>query len=238
MFLLFGVARVALAQTGSDPSQHQSLFTSLVPDAAITVHKHPMGADMVEITMRASGYPGKLLESQIQKLGAFLKSDPRGVQTWDYELNPDMHFTKATFAVDGIIDRKLGAVRLNPIAKAFAGAPQPWTIHSLEIQFQGEIPTGNMIQVWPSKASVVEGRFENTKDPRMAGIEFRIQLLSQDPSKMDIPEPGVVRQTPINNAIQPTGTDWTTVVVFIVAAVAIGALVYSLLLKGRPKSRI
>jgi len=200
-----------------------------------------MGADMVELTMTAAGYPQQLLRDQIRQLGVFLNGDPRGVQIWDYVLdpsNPTAHFTKATFAVDGVIDRQQGSVRLNPFAKAFAGAKTPWTVHSMELQFQGEVPTNRMIQVWRGQGAVVEGRFETSKDPRLAGIEFRIQLLTQDPAKMDIPEPGDAPKTQPKKPLRQTGSDWMTIGVFIVAAAAIGALVYSLLLRGRPKARI
>ena len=124
--VLLGLSWVAIAQTDSVPQESKSLFESQVPDATITIKKHPLGADMVEVTMTASGYPPELLKSQIQHLGKYLHSDPRGLQVYDYVLdpsNPNTHFTKAQFAVDGVILRQLGSVRLNPFAQAFAGAP-------------------------------------------------------------------------------------------------------------------
>jgi hypothetical protein len=62
-------------------------------------------------------------------------------------------------------------------------------------------------------------------------------LLSQDPAKMDIPEPG---DKPLTQEAKPPrapGIDWTTIAVFVIAAGAVGALVYSLLLRGRPVTR-
>jgi len=212
-----------------------------VPDATISIKKHPLGPDMVDVTMKASGYPSKLLESQIRDLEKFMKSAPRGVEVYDYVLNPsdpNSHYTRAKFVVDGAIDRTLGSVRLGPFVRALAGAPKPWTVNSIEFQFQGETPTDKMIQAFRSKSAVVEGRFEDSKDPRVAGIEFRVQLLTQDPSKIDIPEPGdAPLPVPAKPAPRP-GRDWITIAVFLIAAGAVGALVYSLLLRARPKARI
>jgi len=241
LLLLVGLLRTAVAQTGSGPDSQQSLFSSQVPDATITISKHPMGADMVEVTMTAPGYPPRLLGAQLKALGKYLHSDPRGLEVYDYVLdpsNPNSHYTKAQFAVDGVLDRKLGSVRLNPFAKAFAGAAKPWTLHALNIMLQGEVPTDNMIKVWRSKSATLEGRYDQMKDPKLAGIEFRIQLLSQDPAKLDIPEPGDAPVSTSKKKVDAPGTDWATIAVFLVAAAALGALVYSLLLRSRPKARI
>jgi hypothetical protein len=56
MLLVLGVLGTAAAQTESGSSTPPSLFTSQVPDATITINKHPMGADMVEITMTPVGH--------------------------------------------------------------------------------------------------------------------------------------------------------------------------------------
>src|SRR5580700_4692510 len=90
----------AFGQTRSAPAQPQSLFNSTAPDVTITIKKHPMGADLIEITMKAAGYPLKLLEDQIKSLGAYLHSDPRGLSVEDYLLdpsNPNSTFSRANF---------------------------------------------------------------------------------------------------------------------------------------------
>ncbi len=240
MLLLLGLVGSALAQTGAGSEQSKTLFDSQVPDATILITKHPMGADMVEITMTPSGYPHQLLESQVNQLGKYVGSDARGLQIFDYVLDPkkpNSRFTKATFAIDGIIDRKLGSIRLNPFARAFAGAPIPWTIHGLEFGFHGEVPTNRMVRRWQSEAVVVDGRYQDSKDPNLAGIEFRVALLSQDPAKLDIPEPGDSAKTVSKPKALSPGTDWTALSVLIIAALACGALVYSLLIRSRPKTR-
>jgi len=240
VFLLLGLAGLTAAQTGSAPQTPDSLFSTMVPDATISIKKHPLGPDMVDITMKAAGYPIKLLESQIQNLQKFMHSAPRGVQVYDYVLNPsdpNSHFTRGQFVVDGALNRELGSVRLKPFAQALAGAPKPWTVNSIEFQLEGETPTDKMIRAFRSKAAIVEGRVEDSKDPRVAGIEFRVRLLTQTPEEIDIPEPGDAPLKSQNKPASPPGRDWTTIVVFLVAAGAVGALVYSLLLRARPMSR-
>lgn len=245
--LLLGLLATAVAQTapsGSNPPQYEeptNLFASAAPEANITISKHPMGADMVEITMTPLGYPPKLLRSQISALGKYLNSEPRGLEVYDYVLDPSnakTHFTKAQFAVDGIIDRKLGSVRLNPFAKAFAGAPDPWTVHGLDIQLKSEVPTAKMIKVWRGQGVLLQGQFNPTKDAILSAIEFRMLLKSQDPAKMDIPEPGDAPVSKRTSSATTPPMDWATIGVFLVAALALGALVYSLLLRSRPRAHV
>ncbi len=230
--LLFGLLQVSVAQTApSEPS-------TFVPDITFTIQKHPTGADMVEVTARADGYPPELLRSQIDRLGEYIKSKPRGIDVGVYAPdpeNPALRFTKGTFAVDGIIDRKEGTLRIRPIAQAIAGAPKPWTVHGLVIQFQGEVPTQQIPKSWPSKFVPGLGRFEGEKDNRLTGVEYRITLLSQDPAKFDIPEPGEKPAQQSQKSEPKSSMDWISVIVFVVAAIAVGVLVYSLLLRVRPK---
>lgn len=233
ILLLFGLMQVSLAQTV--PS---SVFKSSVPDVSIHIHKHSTGADMVEITARAEGYPADLLLQQIQKLGEYLHSQPRGIDVGQYNPdpgNPSLAFTKGEFAIDGIIDRREGTLRINPIVQSFAGAPKPWTIHGVEILFQGELTTSKMPRHWNSQVVPGEGRFEGLSDSRLTGVEYRITLLSQDPSKFDIPEPWQKPTQESQKKVQASAMDLTSIIVFIVAAVAVGALVYCLLLRVKPK---
>lgn len=241
MLLLLGILRAAVAQPDSTPSRRESLFSTGIPDVTITVTKHPMGADMVEMSFTKNGYPPDLVREQIHKLGLELSCDPRGVQVGEEaidESEPTMRFTKAMFAVDGVIDREHGSVRLNPFARAFAGAPKAWTVHLLDLVFQNEVPTSNTISGWNGKFAVVEGRYQDSTKSRFAGIEYRIQLLSQDSKARFIPEPWDKPVVPTEKPLKPAGTDWTTMAVLIIAAGAVGALVYSLLLRGRPAARI
>ena len=227
------VALFCTAAAGAQTDPH-SLFNTVVPDVTIHVHKHPTGADMIEITMRAENYPVDLLRGQIGKLGDYLHSAPRGVDVPD-PAHPELRFTKAAFAVDGVIDRSHGTLRINPFAQAMAGAPKPWTIQGIELEFEGEVPNSEMPRRWPSQYCPGEGRFEGEKDARLTGIEYRITLRAQDPAKFDIPEPGQKPNQKATRKPTESGIDWTSILVFTVAAGAVGALVYSLLLRVRPK---
>ncbi|MDR3688618.1 MAG: hypothetical protein P4L46_04505 [Fimbriimonas sp.] len=233
ILLVLGFLQVSTAQSGSN-----SLFNTVVPDATVHVYKEQNGADLVEITMRAEAYPADLLRTQIESLVRFLGSKPRGIDVGSYApdpAKPQMTFTKGFFAVDGVIDHVNGTLRINPLIQALAGAPKPWTITGVEIEFQGEHPTSAMPKRWSSRYVPGEGRFEGAKDQRLTGVEYRITLLSQDPTKFDIPEPGQKQAPEATKTTQSPSTDWVVIGVFVVAAGAVGALVYSLLLGGRQK---
>lgn len=207
------------------------------PDVTIVVREHSIGADMFEITMSRSDYPADLLRSQVSEMGRLLSSPPRGLAIGEVKLdpaNPSLTFLKARFAVDGVIDRPGGVLRLEPVLKAFAGAPEPYTVHGLLILFDGERPNPSTVKSHRSDSVEGEGTF--TASPPL--IEYRVRLKSQDPSKIAFPEK-VPEQRPVQNpSDEKTGTPvlfWSAVVV---AGLAAGALVYLALLRGGAGSQV
>jgi len=235
LFLLV-LMQACVAQTGTTPESQ----LPTTPDATIVVQKHQTGADIVQVTMRSPGYPTDLLRNQVMSLTKFLKREPRGVNAMEVDLdpsNPNMKFTKASFAVDGLIDREKGGFHLNELVQAFAGAPKPWTISEMDIKFESEVPGDLTLKAWRSKSLECVGQSTGVSDPRLTGVEYRIKLLKQDPATFDIPGPG---QKPVAEKAKPprdSGVDWAAITVLGVAAIAVGVLVYSLLLRSRPKPR-
>ena len=215
-----------------------NLFTTTRPDAGIVVRKHAAGSDVVEITMQQPQYPVELLRSQVAKLGQLLGSEPTALQIGPYQVGADsrLTFTRAFFGINGLIDRANGVLHVEPLAKAFAGAPKPNTVDVLMIQFEGEKPGENTLRVYEPKTGEV--RVQGMSAANALGVEYRVQLLTQDPDKISIPDD---RRTPprqIVTAPAPkSGPDWVLYAVIVVAALAVGALVYSLLLRARPGAR-
>lgn len=232
-FLGILLVAVASAQSGGN------LFTTTRPDVTITVTKHAStGVDVVEMTTQRPDYPVALLQEQAGKVAAALGVAPTGLKVGPYQIgnNPDLRFTQATFAVQGLVDRAGGILRVEPFAKAFAGAPEPNTVDVLMVQFDGERPTGNTLKSYFPKDGPV--RVQAVAGAAGGGVEYRIQLLTQDPAKISIPDD---RRQPLPQAAPPPpkpgpGPDWLLYGVIFVAAIAVGALVYSLLLRGRPRA--
>lgn len=223
-FLLLLMSALTLAQSSGEDFR---------PDATIVVREHSLGADMVEVTMSRADYPSDLLLRQMEDLGKRVGSAPRGLVVGQVQVdpgNPQLKFVKAKFAIDGLIDRPAGVLRLEPIIRAFAGSPEPYTNWSLLVLFDGERPGAGTIRRHESATVVGEGRV-NASPPM---IEYAIRLKSQDPAKIDFPEKAPERSAPAKPSEEATGTPvlfWGAVAL---AGLAAGALVYLALLRGGP----
>jgi hypothetical protein len=212
------------------------LFQTMRPDLMIVVSKHPTGADDLEITTLAKNYPQALLAKQIQDLGSQIGSAPRGLSiasTNPIPGNANTAALRAIFAVSGLIQRDKNILGLQAIARAFAASPENGKANALMIQFSTESPTSTIVQRFRSEAVELQA----SADPRF-GLEYRIKLSSTDPAKIVIPEGQAAKDF---RAAKPEpapkgGPDWSIIVVIAIAALAVGALVYSLLLRPRPKT--
>lgn len=207
------------------------------PDLIVSVRKDRVGADLVSIGVRKADYPPDLLRSQILALGQRLGVEARGVMVRQESFRPgDASATvlKGSCGVDGLIDRSTGRLSIVPIAQAFAGAPEPYTVRRMLVSFDGERP-GKRTVAWHRAGRTSDLAF--TGRPIGSSIEYDVQLLSQDPARLVVNEND---GSPVKAPAAPParGSDPLTIALFVLAAVAAGALVYCLLLLlGRRPAR-
>lgn len=225
------------AMDASDVASGRSVFQVARPDLIIQVEKHRVGADMFEIVAVDPSYPAELLQEQANKMCDLLGVPARGLLVGKSTItgNPRLSSTKATFATDGVIDREKGILRIEPILKAFAGAPAPHTVRALTIMFNGEKPNPNVL-----KSFETEGlRLQAIANENPPVIEYRVQLLSQDPAQLSVPDAAPVEQKPVPSAstVQQNGVDWTLWISLFAAAAAASILVYFLMLRSTAKPR-
>jgi hypothetical protein len=219
--------------------RRESLFVSSRFQAAVVVRKHPTGADLVVITILKPSYSHQLLEQQIEALGKELKSAPRGVSLADVAVDRDSSMLKASFAVDGLIERATGTLHVQPIARALALATHQDSLEALLVQFEGETPTSNTLkESFPPelgcRGAEVEGKFT---DPSY-GVEYRVKFLTHDAQLISIPDSPADRVPAAPSGTGPQKRmDWGLFPLILVAACAMGALVYSLLLRGFDRGR-
>lgn len=204
-------------------------------DAILLVREHPLGPEMVQITMTKPDYPEELLKSQIATLGTLLQCDPRGVTlTHVLKTQTSPGFLRADFAVDNLITKS--GIKINALLKALAGAPEPNQTSRLTIMLEGVQASQNLVQVY-KKPGVIDAVGRATPAPK--GIEYQIELLSQDPAIVDFPErytPPAPSQKVEKGKEAPNGPSTPLIVgLFLAAGLGLGALVYLLLL--RPGSR-
>jgi len=233
---------VASGRAGAQSSGERSLFLTVPPQVSVVVRKHQTGADMVFVTMLRSGYPEDLLRSQLQRLGELVGDVPRGLAVARVPAGTaakKLDFLKAEFAVSGLIDRQAGKVRLEPIVKAFAGAPEPYTIRGMMILLDGEPLTDRMIGRYEKQGAVRLEAMPSLGERELpAGVEYRVELLAQDPSKIVIPD-SAQPATPVAPPSEQERASPNVLVLILgaVAALAVGVLVYLALLRRAPAAR-
>lgn len=226
------VASLAIAGTAAF-SQTTDLFQTVRPQLLLSVHRDPNGsrADLIEVRTIHPQYPPEQLRAQIMELGRLMGSEPRGLLVARASITSGMSTIKATCAVDNIIDRDSARLHLEEIAKAFAGYPEPHTVTGISVQFVGEAPKSETLLEYGKDTDPVQ--VQGVYDPTFNGVEYRIKLNVQDPKLIQIPEGPEQKPAATPSTDARKGTDWTIWALIGVAAIAVGALVYSLLVNSK-----
>jgi hypothetical protein len=217
----------AIAQTNSSSSGDP--FRSLKIDVSLTVTKHNTGADLVEITVESPDYPAKELQEQAEAIGNILGAPARGLHIYSENSGAPngSAFLKATFATNGILAGDAG-IRLQAIARAFAGSQNPVPVQGILIGLPETKPLPTTLPSFDSASVAVQGR--TAPNP---GIEYRVLLKTQDADKIFIPDrlnqQATIKADSSGSKGQPVILVW---ILTIVGAAATGALVYNLALRG------
>ncbi len=210
-------------------AQAEDLFRTLRPDLIIGISRDPngSGADLLEFRTIDPKYPPEQLRDQILELGKLMNSEPRGLVVARSSISSGMSTIKATCAIDNIIDRSQPRYHLKQIAQAFAGYAEPHAVKGLSIQFLNEKPRKETLLDFggPNDAVQVQGSF----DPTFSAVEYRIKINIQDAKQIEIPEAGEQKPIPAPSSDAKGGPDWMVWGLVFIAAIAVGALVYSLL---------
>jgi hypothetical protein len=219
---------------GQNPTAEDLIRQMPPPDVIVNVYKHAAGADMLEITVKSPDYPDELLVSQAQRLAEILGSEIRGLEVGFPMLGGGVQgqFKKLACSVDGLIRRDLGTLELEPIVMALAGAPAEHEIDSIQIIFAGERPTEDTLHTYPGKSITVAA----VALPDPPTIDYRIQLHSQNPDDLQIPDfASLQAEPPTETRIGKPVSDEVVFSFIIAAGLAAGALVYFAV--ARPRSR-
>ncbi len=226
---ILGLVSSAFAQ---QQSPAVNLFQTVRPQLLLTIRRDPNGsrADLLEVKSVEPGFPEDLLRNQILELGRQMNCDPRGLSVGRYSLTGDASMTsiKASCAIDNIIDRDRASFHLTQIARSFAGAPKPNEVVGLTVLLIGETPRLETLLAFGNPGDPVQ--VQGVKDSAFKGIEYRIKLNSQIPSEINIPESGEQNSVPGPSTVASSRIDWLLWALIGIAAIAFGALVYSLLI--------
>ncbi|MBC8064279.1 MAG: hypothetical protein H7Y17_05580 [Chlorobia bacterium] len=225
---------IAMAQ---GPPASQNLFNTVRPQVFLTIQRDPngSGADLLEVRSIEPTYPAEQLRTQILELGKLMGSEPRGLLVGRSSVSgPDARMTtiKATCAIDGIIDRQAKGFHLTQIVRAFAGYADPNRVKGISVLFVGEKPQKTTILAFGKENDPVQ--LQGDYNSVVPGVEYRIKLNSQVPEEITIPEGNEQKTSPGPSIDARKRMDWTIWALIFVSAIAVGALVYSLLVRTTP----
>jgi len=213
-------------------AQAPSLFQLVKPQALILVEPSPAGGDLVDVSMTDAQYPSDLLSKQIMTLCRSLASGPNGLTVYHSSValpGGQATFLKARFGAFGLIDLDTGHIRMQEIVRAFAGAPPPYTLSGLSVTFDAARPVPSTLRRFDSDAVRLEGQYD---PPPAEGLEYRVQLVSQKPEAIVIPdhfEPATTK--PSDRATgQSQVASWALIATAVAASLALATLVYLRLL--------
>jgi hypothetical protein len=228
---------VCLAPAQGDP-RPPSLFMTVRPQLSITVKRDPNGsrADLVDVMSIDADYPPDQLKTQILALGAMIKSEPRGLELTRHSVSgDDGRFTSimARFAVDNLIDRTTGKFHLTELVQSFGSGSTSHPVTGLSINFVGEKPKHDTLLAFGTEKSPVQ--IQGDYNPTFGSIEYRVKLNTKSPAEIQIPEGK--EQFPTVTPSNARRVDGLMIGLLVVAALAVGALVYSLLSRTSASKR-
>ncbi len=217
-------------------ARRQALETMVSPQVNIRISEHATGAEIVEITMLDPEYPVSMVDGFAKKLGELAGSPPRGLKAGLVVIDEEkkLGFVRASFATDNLIDHVTQKLDLNTVIKAFLGAPEPNTIKTLQVVFEGEKPGARTLKSFtdPNLNYAVMGEVYQNPD----SIEYRVNLATQDPQLINVP---MNADEAVKKKANPmSGPRITMPVAILIAAagIALGALVYFAMLRRPSES--
>ena len=234
--LTLSLCAFASAQSGQGTSG-DGQFHAVHPDVVVYVKGFPNGVNTVQITMVDAQYPSATLSKQVADLCQKLNSPAQDLQIYAYAMGQgdNLKFLQASFATAGLADGQ-GNANLTPLVQAFAGVPAPFTIKGMEVFYQGFDPPIKSPKNFTSSSVVVSGREGSDAD----GVEYSIQLLSQNPSELLVMSKAPAVEPRTNPASKQNSNPIVLWCLILIAGVAAGALVYFFLVKrlstGSPTS--
>lgn len=232
LILLFGLAALVFCQSGKEVDAPKvSLFRSAKPDAMLVVRRLPAGSDEVRITMLDPAFPEARLRAIIDAIAARANAAPGGVLVFTEQLGGSPALM-ASFALPNIVVANPPGYKLDPLAKGFLDAGEG-SVDVIGVIFEGQTQKPATLRSYDSQAV----RVESQQHEGRIGLEYRISFSNQDPNSFTIPERVENKQETVEKSNRTGGVDLSMFGIVAVSALALGALVYFLLLWGKGTAR-
>lgn len=201
----------------------EAIVAQVAPSAAFTVRRHSLGADEVQLTFLNAEFPPQYVRQIAERVGQETGVPIRGLQVFRTPASAgNVRFVKASFATNGLLDPATGTVKLQPLARAMAGVPEPFTIPAFTVGVTGVNPTNRTLRTHVGEAAVVAGMYSGNPP----GLEYRVVLMNQASSAIEIPDQFQPERSAPAQASSSGKPAWLVPALVGLAAIATGFLVY------------
>jgi hypothetical protein len=204
-----------------------AFYSSVRPEAVVVVKETTMGSDIVNVTYQGGNYPQRAITDMLARLGKALGNEPRNLT-----MEVDGPVTKATFAVNGLIVQGKPRINIAALAVALGFCEQP--IKQFSVFFADVSPDVDTPNQWFPKNNTWKMEGVSMKSPK--GLDYRVQVFTANPNEIYMPD----SNTPTKDSGKPESGGRSSIFILVgivLGAIAVGLLVYSALLRPRPRGR-
>jgi hypothetical protein len=216
-----------LAQASEDLSADERVQL-VQPQVVISIEHVEGTGDVVQLHYRGGLYDEAAIKRAIDALAASTGSQPGTYQFMPGATADEV--SKAIFIAKNVVDPSSGDIRLQPVVRAFMAGAQG-SVESFSVRIVGMAPNAYSTLASYNSKTVALRAFYDAATP---SIEYRILVLTDDPSKVQIPPrhiPDEMQNQPLE---EPRSSPAPLLVGLIVlAGASAGALVYFFLLGKR-----
>ena len=198
------------------------------PKVVVQVEHVQGKGDLVEISFQGDVYDEPTLKADLDQLAKSLNAAIEGYSYMAPQA-PDQP-TKVFFVTNNVIDPALGDYRLQPIVRSLMKGSAGKNVDSFSVRLLGQRPNAYTTLASYSSKTVALKAFYDAVAP---SIEYRILVLTTDPSKVTIPPRHIPDETVQNFEDRPGDRTPLLLGLIIAAGLSAGALVYFALLGRR-----
>lgn len=198
------------------------------PQVVIAVEHVPGTGDVVQLHYKGDTYDEPAIQAAVKAL-----AEATGATPESYRFMPGAtpeELTRVVFVTKNLLDPSGGDIRLQPIVRAFMKGAEG-SVTSFSVRIMGMTPNAySTLATYNSKTVALRAFF----DAATPSIEYRILVMTDEPSKVEIPPRHIPDEVQNQTLEEPQESKTPLLVALIVlAGASAGALVYFFLLGKR-----
>jgi hypothetical protein len=222
------VAAIAPIVAGAEDKGASGQTRLVEPQVVIAVQEVEGTGELVQMHYKGDVYDELAVKRAIEELAALTGANVERYQYMPAATAEEVN--RVVFVTQNLIDASNGDIRLQPIVRAFMTGAKG-KVGSLSVRILGMSPNPyTTLAAYNSKAVALRAFY----DAATPSIEYRILVITDKPSEVDIP-PRHIPDEMVTQAFEEPKKDWSPALLglILLAGGSAGALVYFFLLGKR-----